>query len=127
MDTQRVLQAISDETRFSMLNLLLKHDYCVRSLAQELELTEATISQHLKQMREANLVEGERRGHFIHYQVNRPLLKKLATEIEALAQIETQDCSEHHKENCHNHNDTPCEKKGKCSPLVIEHCHGENS
>ena len=47
MDKQKVLKAIADETRMNILKLLLRHNYCVRVLANELNLTEATISQHL--------------------------------------------------------------------------------
>ena len=66
MDKQKVLKAIADETRMSILKLLLRHNYCVRALANELNLTEATISQHLKVMREAGLLTGEKRGYFMH-------------------------------------------------------------
>ena len=47
MDFQKVLKAIADETRLKILMLLLRHNYCVRALANELKLSEATISQHL--------------------------------------------------------------------------------
>ena len=74
MDKNKVLKAIADATRMNILTLLLKHNYCVRALANELELTEATISQHLKVLREAGLLVGERRGYFMHYLVNRSVL-----------------------------------------------------
>ena len=51
MDKTNVLKAIADETRMNILMLLLRHNYCVRALANELNLTEATISQHLKVLR----------------------------------------------------------------------------
>ena len=51
MNETKVLKAIADETRMSILSLLLGHNYCVRALAKELKLTEATISQHLKVLR----------------------------------------------------------------------------
>ena len=84
MDTTTVLKAIADETRMKILTLLLRHSYCVRGLANALELTEATISQHLKVLREAGLLVGEKRGYFMHYDVERSALHELAGEIEAL-------------------------------------------
>jgi predicted transcriptional regulator len=43
----------------NILTLLLRNNYCVRTLANELNLTEATISQHLKVLREAGLLVGK--------------------------------------------------------------------
>lgn len=59
MDKREVLKAVADETRMNILKLLLGHNYCVRALANELGLTEATISQHLKVLREAGLLVGK--------------------------------------------------------------------
>ncbi len=78
------LKAISDNTRFKIIHLLLKHDYCVRALARHLELSEAAVSQHLKILREAGLITGEKRGYFMHYGVVLEPFISLAAEIEAL-------------------------------------------
>ena len=88
MDRTLVLKALADETRMRILTLLLGHNYCVRALAKSLKLTEATISQHLKVMREAGLLTGEKRGYSMHYAVKRAVLRELARELEALAAIE---------------------------------------
>ena len=53
MDKTLVLKAVADETRMNILTLLLGHNYCVRALARNLKLSEATISQHLKMLRKA--------------------------------------------------------------------------
>lgn len=124
MDKNKVLKAIADATRMDILTLLLKHNYCVRALANELELTEATISQHLKVLREAGLLEGERRGYFMHYLVNRSALRELAKEIEALAAIEQETCQPEKRDDCPAEEKHECPKKGQCSDEVKEFCHG---
>lgn len=88
-----LLKAISDETRLNILTLLLKHSYCVRALAGNLHLTEATISQHLKVLREAGLLMGEKRGYFMHYDVKREKLRELAMDIENLANTKREGCT----------------------------------
>ncbi|NLA87176.1 MAG: winged helix-turn-helix transcriptional regulator [Clostridiales bacterium] len=124
MDKTIVLKAIADETRMKILTLLLRHNYCVRGLANALELTEATISQHLKVLREAGLLVGEKRGYFMHYDVERSVLHELASEIEALSAIERTS------NRPDKHDDSPadksknCIKKGQCSDEVKEFCHG---
>ncbi len=127
MDKREVLKAIADETRMNILKLLLGHNYCVRALASELGLAEATISQHLKVLREAGLLVGEKRGYFMHYSVQRPLLFELAREIEALAAIEREDCLPESRDDCPAVEERECPKKGTCSDEVMEFCHGSDS
>ncbi len=79
------LKALSDETRYTLVTLLLKHDYCVRALARQLDISEPAVSQHLKLLRSAGLVKGEKRGYFTHYSVNREILKDLGNKIIVLA------------------------------------------
>jgi ArsR family transcriptional regulator len=120
-----ILKAIADETRMKILSLLLKHGYCVRALAQNLELTEATISQHLKVLREAGLLAGEKRGYFMHYNVEREVLRELAVEITALANIEREVCTPE-QGGCHSKQKS-CHTKGECSEETKEFCHGKDS
>ncbi|NLM15056.1 MAG: winged helix-turn-helix transcriptional regulator [Clostridiaceae bacterium] len=87
MNKEKILKAIANETRMRILTLLLQHNYCVRALANKLNLTEATISQHLKVLRKAGLLAGEKRGYFMHYTVERLVLSELARELEALATL----------------------------------------
>lgn len=101
MEKSMVLKAIAEETRMSILTLLLKHNYCVRSLAKELGLSESTISQHLKVLREAGLINGKKRGYFMHYDVERTVLHELAGEIEALAATEPEKGAHHGNCKCH--------------------------
>ncbi len=124
MDKKKILKAIADETRMDILNLLLRQNYCVRAMANELNLTEATVSQHLKVLREAGLLVGEKRGYFMHYNVEQSALHKLAKEIEALAALERKDCKPEERDDCPATEKQDCPKKGKCSDEVQEFCHG---
>ena len=125
MEKSVVLKAIADETRMKIITLLLQHNYCVRALARKLEISEAAVSQHLKVLREAGLLAGEKKGYFMHYDVNRNVLHELAREIEALAKIEREVCSPEQggcqnkeAEKSHNHD------MASCSDEVKEFCHG---
>lgn len=125
MDKTEVLKAIADESRMNILKLLLRHNYCVRALANELELTEATVSQHLKVLREAGLLVGEKRGYFMHYTVKREVLNDLAKKINALAAIKQEACQPEKRNDCPGNEKKECHKKGKCSDEVQEFCHGK--
>ncbi|MGB4610034.1 MAG: metalloregulator ArsR/SmtB family transcription factor [Saccharofermentanales bacterium] len=127
MDKTKVLKAIADESRMSILKLLLKHNYCVRALANELALTEATVSQHLKVLREAGLLVGEKRGYFMHYIVKREVLHELAEKIEALAATEQEACKPKKRDDCPADKEKRCHKKDKCRDEVKEFCHGKKN
>ena len=61
------LKALGDPTRLSIFRQLLIRKHCVRSLSRKLGITESAVSQHMKVLREAGLVYGERFGYHIHY------------------------------------------------------------
>lgn len=91
-----IIKPLSDQTRYNLLKLLLSHDYCVGALAKRLNISKSAVSQHLKIMRNAGIVKGDKRGYFTHYYVDRDLLKKAGEGIIALSEL-TQvhsDCPE---------------------------------
>ena len=123
MEKTAVLKAIADETRMKILTMLLNRNYCVRALARNLELTEATISQHLKVLREAGLLVGEKRGYFMHYDVEKKVLRELAGELEALTDIERKPCTPA-QSGCHSEH---CHAKSECDEAAKELCHGKEA
>jgi len=109
-----VLKALSDETRLSIVRLLLRRNYCLRALAGELSLTPGAVSQHVKVLREVGLLEATRQGYFMHFEVNRGALRVLAGWLAGLADIEREELplAEH----------TACRRAGGCGDDVGEAC-----
>ncbi len=87
----RTLKALSDETRLNLVKLLLKHNYCVGALSKQLNISKSAVSQHLKILRVAGIVKGEKRGYYTHYFVNRELLKDTASKIVELSNLAPAD------------------------------------
>ena len=67
MELDRVLKAIGEPTRLKIYQCLLERKHCVRSLSKKLGISESAISQHMKIMREAGLVYGQKYGYHTHY------------------------------------------------------------
>lgn len=65
----RIGQALASGPRLALLDLLRQGPRTVEALAQEAGLTPANASQHLKVLRQARLVEAEKRGIFVAYRV----------------------------------------------------------
>ncbi len=92
-----IMKALSDETRLKILDLLMNYDFCVSALSRRLNISEAAVSQHLKVLRNANIVICEKRGYYNHYDINRELLLELSREINIIAtkEIERKGCRQH--------------------------------
>ncbi len=72
------LQALADETRLKMVQLLARHDsLCVCEIQEAFELGQPTVSHHLKILRDAGLVDVERRGKWAYYALRRGAVKDL--------------------------------------------------
>ncbi len=85
-------KAIADPNRLRIIEALLKHGYCVGALARSLGISEAAASQHLKVLRHAGLVEGVKKGYYVHYSVNRNELVRMAERLLDMAAIEQKPC-----------------------------------
>ena len=85
MNTASLFRALADDTRRSIVLLLLSGSYCVSALARALNVSESAVSQHLNILRRAGLLTGEKRGHFMHYDIRRERLLELARELEDMA------------------------------------------
>jgi ArsR family transcriptional regulator len=76
-----MLKALSDPTRLKIVQALGSHGHslCVNALAHRLGITQSAVSQHLRILKRAGIVSGERNGYFVHYEVNRGRIEELRT------------------------------------------------
>jgi ArsR family transcriptional regulator, arsenate/arsenite/antimonite-responsive transcriptional repressor len=70
----KVTKALADPTRFRILQAIAgAGETCCGELAQRFPITQATVSQHLKVLAEAGLLEVRREGQFNYYRMVRDL------------------------------------------------------
>ena len=80
-DLARMFKALGDPVRLRLLSMVASHDggeACVCDLTPGFDLSQPTISHHLKVLREAGLLECERRGTWVFYRVVPAALAQLA-------------------------------------------------
>ncbi|MEC5424662.1 metalloregulator ArsR/SmtB family transcription factor [Virgibacillus sp. C22-A2] len=65
-----ILKLLGDRTRLTIFSLLRTKQACVCELVEALEMSQPSISQHLRKLRDAKLVKEERRGQWIYYSIN---------------------------------------------------------
>jgi len=83
----RLTQALADANRLRLLELLSRRALCVTAAARELGLSQPLVSQHLRVLRQAGLIEGERRGRRVHYRVDRRRWRGLLKELAGLVSV----------------------------------------
>ncbi len=75
------LKALADPVRLRLLSLVAAHDQgeaCVCDLNDAFELSQPTISHHLKVLHEAGLLDRTKRGVWVYYRVRTEALSDLA-------------------------------------------------
>jgi ArsR family transcriptional regulator len=79
-----LLKALGDPVRLRLMSLVASHasgEACVCDLNDAFELSQPTISHHLKVLHEAGLLEREKRGVWVYYRARTDALKALAALI----------------------------------------------
>lgn len=85
-----ILKLLGDKTRLTMVKILDKHDCCVCEFVEIFNVSQPSISQHLRKLRDVGLVGEERKGQWIFYSINKeneyyPFVQQI------LDQLPTQD------------------------------------
>lgn len=81
----RMFKALADPVRLRLLSLITSADgeVCVCDLTAAFDLTQPTISHHLKVLREAGLVGSQRRGTWVYYWARLENLKQLSALLDS--------------------------------------------
>ena len=90
VDLARMFKALADPVRLRLLSLIASFQggqACVCDLMGPFDVTQPTISHHLKVLREAGLVDSERRGTWVYYWVLPAALARLSALLEAPAAV----------------------------------------
>ncbi len=71
-----LFKILSVDKRIEIVELLKKEAMSVNALAEALGITQSAVSQHLRVLKGAGLVNDERQGYWIYYSLNKDVLEK---------------------------------------------------
>ena len=82
--TAAIFRALADPARVRIVNVLAasSEPVCVCELTPALELSQPTVSHHLKKLTEAGLLEREERGRWAFYSLSGEALERLGSLVE---------------------------------------------
>jgi len=82
-----VFKALGDPTRLRIIEILssnMKKNLCVAGLAKKLGITQPAVSQHIKVLKNVGILEPNRVGFRVHYNINEEVLKTYKADINGL-------------------------------------------
>lgn len=70
-DMVKLLKIMGDKTRYTILSAISQRKYCVCQLQELFNASQPAISQHLRKLRDAGLVQEEKHGQWVYYSLNK--------------------------------------------------------
>lgn len=72
-----LMKALGDENRVQIFEMLSQGEKCACKILDELDITQSTLSYHMKILCDSGLVNGRRDGVWMRYTINRNTLEQL--------------------------------------------------
>nr|WP_028561716.1 metalloregulator ArsR/SmtB family transcription factor [Paenibacillus pinihumi] len=79
---------LGDRTRLAILGLLREKELCVCNIVDILQISQPSVSQHLRKMKAGGLVHERRQGKWTYYSLNvedKPYIRQIVMEIPSQA------------------------------------------
>jgi len=76
-DFVQMFKGLADETRLKIIDMLSSGELCACKILEEFDITQPTLSYHMKILTECGLVNARREGAWMKYTINDENFKKL--------------------------------------------------
>ena len=89
----RIFKALSDENRIRVLRILRSGEKCACKVVEELNISQPTLSHHMKILCDAGLVTGRKEGKWMHYAICRNGISRVQSLMKELLEYLPADCA----------------------------------
>lgn len=69
-DIAKVFKAMDDEKRLQILDMLHAGERCACVILEDLEISQSTLSHHMKILCDSGIVKGRKEGKWVHYSID---------------------------------------------------------
>ncbi|WP_431801895.1 ArsR/SmtB family transcription factor [Halobacillus andaensis] len=82
----QALKLLGDKTRLTIIGLISEGECCVCEFVEVLQMSQPSVSQHLRKLRDAGMVKEKRKGQWIFYSLNQehetyPIVQQILEQI----------------------------------------------
>ncbi len=81
MEKHKIFKAFSNEVRLQVLEFLLEGEMCVSGIVSKLNVTQPTVTQHLRILQELGVVKSKKLGYWMHYSIDKDGIQKVKNEL----------------------------------------------
>lgn len=99
-DKIEILKALADKNRLLILDMLSCGELCACDIMDGLNLTQPTISHHMKILQQCELVKGRKEGKWVFYAINMEKVGELQQFISELTSLKEGCICEGHIKDC---------------------------
>lgn len=82
--TAQIFKAFCDENRIKILEMLKSGEMCACKLLEKLNVTQPTLSHHMKILCDAGIVEGRKEGKWTHYKISAKGMENAVSKLNSL-------------------------------------------
>lgn len=72
----KIFKALGDETRLKILMIISSKLICQKGISKHLQISDSAVSQHIKILKEANIITGYKEGYYVFYKINEEVFKE---------------------------------------------------
>lgn len=87
----KIFKALGDENRLRILGMLKGEERCACMLLDEMQITQPTLSHHMKILCDVDLVIGRKEGKWMHYRLNVEQFQNVAQFLQTAAETAKDD------------------------------------
>ncbi len=95
-----IFKALSDKNRLLILDMLSCGELCACDIMEGLNLTQPTISHHMKILQKSDLINSRKEGKWMRYSLNSEIIKQSTEFINILTSFKEDCICKNAKENC---------------------------
>lgn len=90
----KLFKALSDETRLNILVLVANRNICQKGISKHLGISDSAVSQHIKVLKEANIIQGYKEGYYVIYNINNEVFNSCINFLKLLKHEDTDELNE---------------------------------
>lgn len=84
LESAKICKALGDENRMKIIQMLTKGELCACKLLEAFNITQPTLSHHMKILSDCALVNTRKDGKWSYYSINCPKFSEFKNYIEAI-------------------------------------------
>lgn len=77
MQYTKILKALADDVRLKIFEMLRQGSLCACKIQQQFDITQPTLSHHMKVLCDSGLVLADKQGKWVYYSLNCDVLRQL--------------------------------------------------